>query len=158
MGDFDEFAAEQGGAFQAREREFHDKQQRERAAWDAKMAAAQTYLEAEVMPIVDEARAAFERQGLQVNIKRNWDNGLFTNPAIEFSVSGQKRRPHDTSTYEVTGEKATIRHDGDELTASIRRRNDRGTHEFDKGHDLDAVRRVLKAALQSLYDELTPKD
>ena len=78
-------------------------------------------------------------------------------PEVTLQVFGAKKR-HDNSTYEIHGNLALVRHDGEGLQVMILDRafGSSTVGKGFKGTDLDAVTKAAKLALESYYDVAGP--
>jgi hypothetical protein len=156
MGEFDDFAAEMEAAHGVKQREHEEQLKQEEIARQRLWGTAQDYLEAEVLPILDEAKAAFERKGFRVELNTSWQKrGSLMRPEVTFQVFGQKKRASDTPSFGVSGDIGKVWHDGADLFATI----SSGAYYRNKtfeGSGIDAVREMAKRALASLYEMLDP--
>jgi hypothetical protein len=156
VSEFDKFAAELKAAHAARQREHEEQLKQEDLARREVWGKAQDYLEVEVMPILKEAKTAFERNGFRTELRPNWEKDRCSvRPEICFQVFGQKKSRSDTSTHEVSGDLGKVWHDGTNLNATVSSGTRYRSTTFE-GMDLDAVREVAKRALASLCSALDP--
>lgn len=158
MGEFDDFAADLGRQHDEKQSAFEAERQKRREDSEHLASVGRVNLEGNVLPILEDARRAFERQGLRVAIENTWDRQSPIGPGISFQVFGQKRRAFDPSEYEVAGDIVGIMHDGKALsvtTAPNRHNPFPGRTKI--GDDLTAVREAVKRAAASLYELLDPK-
>lgn len=160
MGEFDDFAAQARRDLDDKQR-IVDEEQRARAASHDQLVAIQiSALERDALPTVLEAKAAFERQGVKVEVNKNWERGTHLgNSQIVVAFTGQKKRPYDNSFYDLAGSRSVvINHDGTTLFIKIAT-NPYATS-FDAsfmGASQQDLREAIKLSAQKLFEELEPE-
>ncbi|WBY08323.1 hypothetical protein PIB19_02000 [Sphingomonas sp. 7/4-4] len=157
MGEFDDFTRKLSGDHQERTADHEVREAKERddrhAGWDRDIALLETV----ATPLLDEAKRACEAQGMRPVIARNWERERFTDPAVEFQLFGPKKRPLDSSTYEVQANTTVVRVEDGKLRASITKRaigSSVGVNYV--GYDEDGIKQALKHSISSFYDEIDP--
>lgn len=156
MGEFDDFAESARKSLDAQQSAAAEKQRIESAARTALLNRQASALEADALPIMEEAKVAFERRGFRVDIKPNWTREMYQPPSILFSMFGQKKRPHENSSYEIQGPLVVIAtHTGGNLVVKLGT-NPHGTRtdgQFD-GRSADDLREAIKRAATGLVEHL----
>lgn len=156
MGEFDDFTKKLGEEHARKSEEHRAQEERNEKEREVRYDAGQYAIEQQVMPLLAEAEAACERQGLRVETTVNWQNGRYSTPSVEFQAFGQKSRPYDSSTYEVHGHKIAISHDGDDFHARIARSSLNAKEKSFSGQGIGAVKASIKIAIASIFEELSP--
>lgn len=158
VGDFDDFAQKLQADHQAKDSAHAANLKREREERDQLWSDNRRRLEEEAVPVMKEAEAACLKLGLRPVIQNNWQESAYMSPQLNFSLFGPKKRPHDSSTYEVEANGISVRiEDGDLVSNVVKRAYKSRKGNGYKGQGVVGLREALKISIASYYEEISPE-
>lgn len=157
MGEFDDFTRKLRSDHEAKTADHEAEEARKSAERNAKWDGEIAMIEEVATPILEEAERVCKAQGLRPVILRNWEVHRGMNPIVEFQLFGPKKRPYDSSFYEIEANKALVRIEGDKIKSSVAKRSHSSSTGLDYiGFGAEGVSQAVKFAIASYFDEITP--
>ncbi|HYD25959.1 MAG TPA: hypothetical protein VEB68_14315 [Croceibacterium sp.] len=151
MTDFDKMAEQAKAASDARISEAAEGRQKAADEKARRLAALEDELEENVIPTLEEAAAAFARQGIPVTIHRNWRPHQADQPTVTFVCDGPRLRTAHGTHSSPRGAQINIHHEAGKMAVKLERPRSDGIRGFG-GKLPDALRAALEYALISYIE------
>lgn len=156
-GDFDQFAAYMREKLSGKREEYRVQKERQRAALHAEYERIIQVIRAEVIPVLEDAKGAFERQGFRVEIAQNWsESDIKTEPRVSFQVFDHEGEA-GASASEICGAKSEFFVSNGLLRSRVPEvMHTSRSKPFSEGEGLAGIQHAVRRSLQSLVERLAP--